>query len=310
MMKQSLICLSFLFLFFHHSTAATLAAHSPAKAPSKAKTEAEAPVTPITKAEPPAAKAETPAKAPTSTPAVEPPSEVPLIQAPPHKALAGPTDVSKVLEKAGSFSVFIRLLKSTSVSIQIENQLNVSNTLTIFAPTNGAFSALKPGTLNSLSTEQKVQLVQYHILPTLVSLQNFQTLSNPVRTQASNTFDYPLNITVEGNYVNISTGIVNTTIAGTVYEDSQLAIYKVDKVLLPLGIFAPRPKPLAPAPTPLLKPKKETNSSSSSSSSSEEDSDSPVAAAVHASDALGLNKNGIANIGVAVVTVISMWVQF
>ncbi|XP_024026372.1 fasciclin-like arabinogalactan protein 12 [Morus notabilis] len=201
----------------------------------------------------------------------------------------GPTDVSKVLEKAGGFSVFIRLLKSTSVSIQIENQLNVSNTLTIFAPTNGAFSALKPGTLNSLSTEQKVQLVQYHILPSSVSLQNFQTLSNPVRTQASNTYDFPLNITVEGNWVNISTGIVNTTISATVYEDNQLAIYKVDKVLLPLGIFAPRPKPLVPAPAP-VKPSKESSYSTLNS---------PVAA-LDASSALNLMP-ALASFGVLMV---------
>ncbi|PON53959.1 FAS1 domain containing protein [Parasponia andersonii] len=294
MMKQALIFLSFLLLCLYHCNGATLA-HTPAQAPSKP--EAEAP-----------AKAQTltPTKSPTSLPAVEPPSQVPLVQAPPHKALFAPTNVTRILEKAGGFSVFIRLLKSTSVSIQIENQLNVSNSLTIFAPTNGAFSALKPGTLNSLSTEEKVQLVQYHILPSFVSLQNFQTLSNPVRTQASNTFDYPLNITVEGSWVNISTGIVNATISATVYEDNQLAIYKVDKVLLPLGIFAPRPKPLAPAPTP-VKPKKETNSSSSSS----EESISPAeAAAADASEALVMRRNGVVNIGVAVIAVISMWVQF
>ncbi|PON71848.1 FAS1 domain containing protein [Parasponia andersonii] len=250
MTKQSLIfSLSFLCFFIYHLTTSTTLALSPAQAPSQT-------------------RAQAPAKSPTSTqPAVEPPSEVPLVQAPPHRARAAPTNVTKILDKAGGFSVFIRLLKSTSVSIQIENQLNVSNSLTIFAPTNGAFSALKPGTLNSLSTEEKVQLVQYHILPSFVSLQNFQTLSNPVRTQASNTYDFPLNITVEGSWVNISTGIVNTTISATVYEDNQLAIYKVDKVLLPLGIFAPRPKPrLAPSPSP-VKP-------SSSSSAL----DSPVAA--------------------------------
>ncbi|XP_024026373.1 fasciclin-like arabinogalactan protein 11 [Morus notabilis] len=189
----------------------------------------------------------------------------------PAQAAAAPTNVTKILEKASAFSVFIRLLKSTSVSIQIENQLNVSNSLTIFAPTNVAFSALKPGTLNSLSTEQKVQLVQYHILPSFVSLQNFQTLSNPVRTQASNTHDYPLNVTVEGSWVNISTGIVNTTISATVYEDNQLAIYKVDKVLLPLGLFAPRrtraSAPVAaaaaeaPAPTFAVSPKEFPTSS-------------------------------------------------
>ncbi|PON71853.1 FAS1 domain containing protein [Parasponia andersonii] len=110
-------------------------------------------------------------------PAVEPPSKVPLVQAPQHRARAAPTN-------AGGFSVFIRIHKSTSVSIQIKNQLNVSNSLTIFALINGAFSALNLGTLNSLSTKEKDQLVQYHILLFFVLLQNFQTLSNPIRMQA------------------------------------------------------------------------------------------------------------------------------
>lgn len=64
--------------------------------------------------------------------------------------------------------------------------------------------------------------------------------------------------------VNISTGLVNTTISGTVYADNQLAIYKVDWVLLPLGIFAPKPKPPVPSPTPGLKMlEKEEDSSAS-----------------------------------------------
>ncbi|KAL5581243.1 hypothetical protein UlMin_013685 [Ulmus minor] len=286
MIKQGLISFALLFSFSYHFTT-TLAAHaalSPAQSPSKT-------------------QAQTPAKAPTATqPSVEPPSQVPLVQAPPHRTLAAPTDVTKILEKADGFSVFIRLLKSTQVNIQIESQLNVSNTLTIFAPTNGAFSSLKPGTLNSLTNEQKVQLVQYHILPTFISLSNFETLSNPVRTQASNTNDYPLNITTEGKWVNISTGLVNTTISGTIYEDNKLAVYRVDKVLLPLGIFAPRPKPLAPAPTPVLKPKNE-----SSSSSSLESSDSPVEATTNASNGFSLARNGMATIGVAMVATVFLW---
>ncbi|XP_062083538.1 fasciclin-like arabinogalactan protein 12 [Humulus lupulus] len=305
LMKQALIYFSFLLLCFYDCDGATLA-HSPAQAPSKHVAEVPA-----------KAQTLTPTKAPTALPvsAVEPPSQVPLVQAPPHKALFTPTDVTKILEKAGIFSVFIRLLKSTSVSIQIENQLNVSNTLTIFAPTNGAFAALKPGTLNTLSTEDKVQLVQYHILPSVVSLQNFQTLSNPVRTQASNTNDYPLNVIVEGSIVNISTGIVNTTISGTVYEDNQLAIYKVDKVLLPLGIFAPKPKTkqLAPTPTP-AKPSKSANLSSSSSSTSSslpsEESLSPNVAEGDKSKALAQTNNGVIHIGVVMVTLISMWGYF
>ncbi|KAL5581244.1 hypothetical protein UlMin_013686 [Ulmus minor] len=240
-MKQALIS-SFVLFFLYHSTI-TLA-QSPAQAPSK-----------------PTLPSQSPAQSPGQ----------PLVQAPPGKARrkAEPTNVTEILEKAGGFNIFIRLLRNTQVITQIENDLNATNPLTILAPTNGGFSELKAGTLNTLTNEQKVQLVEFHILPTFITLQNFQTLDNPIRTQASNTKDYPLNIITDNNSVNISTGVFNTTIFGTVYADNQLAIYRVDKVLLPLAIFAPKkisPTP-APAPAP-LKPKKESPSSSTSSPSS------------------------------------------
>ncbi|GMN24676.1 hypothetical protein TIFTF001_000666 [Ficus carica] len=290
MTKQGIISLSLLLFFFFQCTTSTIA-QSPVQSPSQS-------------------QSQTPATPPTSTaPVVEPPSEVPLVLAPPHKgaaaaeAEAAPTNVTKILEKAGGFSVFIRLLKSTSVGIQIENQLNVSNSLTIFAPTNGGFSALKPGTLNSLSTEQKVELVQYHILPSYISLENFQTLSNPVRTQASNTHDYPLNITVEGSWVNISTGIVNATISATIYEDNQLAVYKVDKVLLPLSLFSSRPKspaPVAEASAPAPAPTIDVSPRDFPASSLL----APAIAALlnDASGAFSLmsSRNGVLSVGVAV----------
>uniref|UniRef100_A0A7N1A4N8 FAS1 domain-containing protein n=1 Tax=Kalanchoe fedtschenkoi TaxID=63787 RepID=A0A7N1A4N8_KALFE len=162
---------------------------------------------------------------------------------------SGPTNITKILEKAGQYTVLIRLLKSTQLEDQINTQLNNSNQgITVFAPTDNAFSSLKPGTLNSLSDQQKVQLIQFHVVPTFLSTSQFQTVSNPLRTQAGNSNDgeFPLNVTTSGNQVNITTGIVNATVANTVYTDNQLAVYQVDKVLLPLGIFAPK----APAPAP------------------------------------------------------------
>ncbi|XP_062083531.1 fasciclin-like arabinogalactan protein 12 [Humulus lupulus] len=218
-----------------------------------------------------------PAQAPSTTknhPSSQSPAQAPdqpLVQAPPAKPRrrAEPTNVTEILDKAGGFSVFIRLLRSTDVITQIENDLNASNSITILAPTNGGFSALKAGTLNLLSQQQKVQLVDFHVLPTFIALQNFQTLTNPIHTQASNTRDFALNITTEGNLVNISTGVVNTTISGTVYSDNQLAIYRVDSVLLPISIFAPKVSAPAMAPAPVaLKPKKASSSSSSSITSS------------------------------------------
>lgn len=111
------------------------------------------------------------------------------------------------------------------------------------------------GTLNSLNDEQKVELLQFHMIPTFLSLSNFQTVSNPLRTQAGDAYEFPLNVTTSGNSVNVSSGLVNTSISGTIYSDNQLAVYQLDSVLRPIGIFQPRPPPPAPAPE---KPKKKS----------------------------------------------------
>ncbi|KAK8543398.1 hypothetical protein V6N13_136090 [Hibiscus sabdariffa] len=168
-------------------------------------------------------------------------------------APSGPTNVTKILEKAGQFTIFIRLMKATQVSNQLLGQLNnTNNGITIFAPTDNAFSTLKSGTLNSLSDEQKVELVQFHIIPAYLSSSQFQTISNPLRTQAGDSGDgkFPLNVTTAGNTVNITSGLTNTSVSGTVFTDGQLAVYQIDKVLQPLQIFDPRPPAPAPAPAP------------------------------------------------------------
>lgn len=67
--------------------------------------------------------------------------------------------------------------------------------------------------------------------------------------------------------MNITTGIVNTSIASTVYSDSQLAVYKLDQVLLPLEIFGP-PAPAA-APAPNKSKKKESSIAESPSGTSD-----------------------------------------
>ncbi|XP_057779111.1 fasciclin-like arabinogalactan protein 11 [Salvia miltiorrhiza] len=166
----------------------------------------------------------------------------------PSPAPAGPTNVTAILEKAGQFGTFIRLLQNTKVADQINTQLNSSKQgVTIFAPTDSSFSNLKAGTLNSFSDEQKVELMQFHVLPSVFSPSQFQTASNPMRTQAGGSQgSYPLNVTASGNQVNITTGVTNATVAGTVYTDAQLAVYQVDHVLLPLSFFTT----LSPAPSP------------------------------------------------------------
>ncbi|KAE8037330.1 hypothetical protein FH972_009924 [Carpinus fangiana] len=251
MTKQAVSTLSILLVFLFHCITTSA---QPAAAPVLP---ANAPAQP---ANPPAQPASPPAQpaSPPAQPAVPP---VQAAKAPAQPALVpvqkGPTDVTKILEKAHGYSVFVRLLKSTGVAKQLYGQLNNSNIgFTIFAPIDSAFSNLKAGTINSLSDLQKTQLIQFHILNTVVALSNFQTLSNPVPTEAGDAGAFPLNITTAGNQVNISTGLVNTTLGGTVYSDDNLIIYQVSKVLLPLDIFNPKPKKVASAPVPAAsKPK-------------------------------------------------------
>ncbi|XP_015086614.1 fasciclin-like arabinogalactan protein 12 [Solanum pennellii] len=189
-----------------------------------------------------------------------------LSQAPaPAPGPPPPLNVTKILEKAGQCSTFIRLLQNTQQLNEITSQLNNSNNgITMFVPTDNAFLNMKAGTLNSFNDQQKAELIQFHILPTYYSLTQFQTASNPLRTQAGGTTDreFPINITTIGSSVNITTGIVNASISNTIYTDNQLAIYQVDNVLLPLQFFVP-PAP-APAPTPITRKKKAGSSDSSS----------------------------------------------
>ncbi|XP_030494114.2 fasciclin-like arabinogalactan protein 11 [Cannabis sativa] len=180
-------------------------------------------------------------------------------------APGGPVDIIAVLKKAGQYTTFIKLLKGTQVSDQINSQLSGSSQgITVFAPTDSAFSSLKTGTLNSLTSEQQLHLVQYHVLPAFYTISQFQTVSNPIHTQAGNSENgqYPLNVTTStSNQVNITTGVVNATVSNTVYTDGQLSVFEVDQVLLPLDIFGTATAP-APAPVADSKPVKSVDQDS------------------------------------------------
>ncbi|CAL0332277.1 unnamed protein product [Lupinus luteus] len=91
-----------------------------------------------------------------------------------------------------------------------------SGGLTIFAPEDTAFSKLKAGFLNSLNDIQKVELLQFHTLSSFISISNFDTLTNPVQTQAGDhSKRLQFNVTTYGgSQVGMTTGTVNATVAG------------------------------------------------------------------------------------------------
>ncbi|OAY42661.1 fasciclin-like arabinogalactan protein 11 [Manihot esculenta] len=205
----------------------------------------------------------------------------------PTPAPSGPTNITAVLEKAGQFTTFIKLMKATQEADQINTQLNNSNQgLTVFAPPDNAFTNLKAGTLNSLTDQEKVQLVQFHILPTFIPMSQFQTVSNPLRTQAGNSAngEFPLNVTTSGNQVNVTTGVNTASVANTIYTDGQLAVYQVDQVLLPLDLFG---APAAPAPAP-SKPEKVIPAKAPATTSDDTPADASAATATAVSFGVAL----------------------
>lgn len=199
----------------------------------------------------------------------------PHAQAQSPVASPSPLNLTAILEKAGQYTTLMRLLGSTQVGSQIVNQVNHSDQgLTILAPTDNAFNNLKAGTLNGLSPQEQVALLLYHVLPKFYTLDMFSAISNPVRTQATGNDggQYYLNFTTSANQVNISTGIDETQINNGLRTTFPLAVYQLDKVLLPLDLFGAKPPASAPPPSTSTTKTSPPSSSSSSKSPSESDS--------------------------------------
>ncbi|KAI4322729.1 hypothetical protein L6164_022396 [Bauhinia variegata] len=179
-------------------------------------------------------------------------------QTAPAPAPAGPLNLTGILDKAGQYTTFIRLLNETQQITQLQSQLNsTTEGFSVFAPTDNAFQNLKAGTINDLTDDQKVKLILYHVTPKYYTLTQLLTVSNPVRTQASGSEgSWGLNFTGQGNQVNVSSGVVTTQINNALRQQFPLAVYQVDKVLLPSELFgakspasAPAPKTSAPTPS-------------------------------------------------------------
>ncbi|KAJ4752610.1 Fasciclin-like arabinogalactan family protein [Rhynchospora pubera] len=170
-----------------------------------------------------------------------------------------PLDIESILEKGSQYGTFIKFLKSTQVMTQLSSQLkNTYDGITVLAPTDNAFNNLKAGTLNGLTAQQQSELVLYHILPRYYSFSTFETTSNPVRTQASgNEGVYTVNVTSTSNQVNVSTGVNEVQVTNALNSEFPLAVYSLDKVMLPDELFGVKPPASAPALAPSVsEPKK------------------------------------------------------
>ncbi|KAJ1424332.1 FAS1 domain superfamily [Sesbania bispinosa] len=129
-----------------------------------------------------------PAQPPPTTPAASPKPLVPSLPQSPSDStpdIPAAVDIVGILRKAKSFNValpFLHLMTAPS-----QNSKQDSSTLFLM--------------------DQKLELLQFHVISDYVSSSNFDTLTNPVRTLAgAKPGKVELNVISYGGSVNISTG--------------------------------------------------------------------------------------------------------
>ncbi|CAL9088410.1 unnamed protein product [Musa acuminata var. zebrina] len=157
-------------------------------------------------------------------------------------------NLTDLLSVAGPFNTFLDYLLQTQVIDTFQNQVNnTKQGITVFVPKDSAFASLKKSDLGNLTRDQLKTLFLYHAFPKYYSLSDFKNLSNsnPVSTFAGG--QYTLNVTDASGFIHIVSNWANPKITSSVYSTAPVAVYEIDRVLLPSAIFSTEPA-LAPAP--------------------------------------------------------------
>ncbi|CAA0808428.1 Fasciclin-like arabinogalactan protein 2 [Striga hermonthica] len=140
---------------------------------------------------------------------------------------------------------------------------SVAAGLTVFCPSDEALRSFGPRYRN-LSGDGKTSLLLYHGVPvynSLGMLRSSNGVMNTLATEGKNKYDFT--VQNDGEDVKLETKVVTATIKGTLIDEEPLAVFKVDRVLLPRELFKADP---AAAPRAAR---------SRASSNDDEDADSP-----------------------------------
>ena len=146
----------------------------------------------------------------------------------PFTAPSPPVDLIATLTAAGKFSTLLKALDAAGLSAPLKNPAN----LTLFAPTDDAFAALPPGTLdNLLKPENRAQLqklLMYHLINEPVTTD--KVMGHAAGDVASGAG--PM-LHIDG-----SSGAMKINGADVVQADVKAAngtVQVIDKVLMPTG---------------------------------------------------------------------------
>ncbi|KAB5521223.1 hypothetical protein DKX38_025542 [Salix brachista] len=128
-------------------------------------------------------------------------------------------------------------------------QDNIDGGLTVFCPLDDPFKAFLPKFKN-LTASGKESFLEFYGVPiyqSLAMLKSNNGIMNTLATNGDKKFDFTVQNDAED--VTLKTRSTTAKIVGTLIDEQPLAIYSIDKVLLPKELFKAAPTP-APAPAP------------------------------------------------------------
>lgn len=177
--------------------------------------------------------------------------------------------------------------------------------LTVFCPLDDVFKKFLPKYKN-LTAAGKVSLTLFHGIAVYESIPMLKSGNGPMNTLATDggAKDYILTIQNDGEQVTVKSKIVTARITGTLIDKEPVAIYTIDKVLLPKELFnATKATTPAPAPAPEADSPKSADSSAPESDSPADAPDEDPADQTADNNDAGARFNG----GGFVAVVLSVW---
>ncbi|KAI3990434.1 hypothetical protein MKX01_021369 [Papaver californicum] len=168
----------------------------------------------------------------------------------------GPAEVNltALMSKQGC-KVFADLLVSSGAYATF--QANADGGLTVFCPLDDPMKAFQPK-YDNLTDDGKIALLSYHGLPVYNSMQMLKQSNGVVNTLATDGGKtYQFTVQNDGEAVTLKTKTVTAKITGKLIDEMPLAVYTINKVLLPKELFK---KALAPTPAPAPAPGKAADS--------------------------------------------------
>ncbi|KDP39270.1 hypothetical protein JCGZ_01027 [Jatropha curcas] len=151
-------------------------------------------------------------------------------------------------------------------------QDNVDGGLTVFCPLDDPFKAFLPKFKN-LTAAGKTSFLEFFGVPIYQSLSMLKSnngLMNTLATDGASKFDFT--VQNDGEEVTLKTKSTTAKIVGTLIDEQPLAIYTINKVLLPKELF----KAEAPTPAPAPAPEEAADAPKSSKDLTSAPSDSPA----------------------------------